>query len=116
MKTITQSTFQPLTADEVQFSYKLDYCETPIDEAFSDPEDLKEILWRLETFDTWAWATVQVFAKWNGFSDYAALGEISVADAAEFEREFLPDLQTEALDFLNEQLTETWQKLSSRVK
>lgn len=123
--TQSQPTFTPLSADEVEFSCKIDYDQAPLEDSLisGDPEyleaekaEIAQLERRLETFDTWAWFVVRVFAKWNGFKDYVGVGGCSYEDKADFEGDLLPELKEEALDELNTKLKSQWEKLQARVK
>jgi len=78
--------------------------------ASDDPEfDKKvedEIIARLEAGDVWAWASVTVRAKWNGFVGEDHLGGCCYWDEEDFKKSggYYEDMKAEALTALNREL------------
>lgn len=59
-------------------------------------------------WNEWAWCCVKVSAKWKRFEGVAYLGGCSYASKEDFEKGgYLPQMQEEALDDLNNQINQT---------
>jgi hypothetical protein len=109
-----------LTADEVKFEVEA----LPEDAAVRgnamasgdekiDQEAEDEILERLDRGDIWAWCTVRVVAKWNGFEGDAFLGCCSYKDVNDFCQPggYYEDMREEALEQLNEEIHDADDKI-----
>lgn len=83
-----------------------------------DDEDRKcedEILRRLDQGDVWAWASVRVTARWNGYEGHNYLGACCYRDEEDFITcgDYYEDMKREALRDLNETLRANAEKLEA---
>lgn len=74
----------------------------------------KSIINDFNNGNPWAWCTVKVTAKWNGFEAYEYLGCCSYQDEDDFKRPggYYDDMRREALANLNSELEAISEKLA----
>lgn len=109
-----------LTLDEVEVELTIDTDEHgpegcfATDEPDKDEELVREIRERVASGDVWAWCTVTVEARWNGFVGTDVLGGCSYKDEADFKEEggYYQQMVAEALDELNRSIAEMDSRIS----
>lgn len=114
--------FKPLTESEVQFTLEaLDEDSSPIDSFGYDTEEeneqaAKEIQEDIDSGNPYAWFVAKVTARWNGFHASEYLGCCSYKSEEDFKTEsgYYPQMRSEALAALNEQLDDTYTLLKTR--
>lgn len=112
MPAIASVHIRALTRADVDFELTVHAEDTPVrgnalasgDDAV-DKECEDGILARLDRGDEWAWCTVKVTARWNGYTAHDYLGCCSYEDEREFRAgEYFADMCETALDGLNAQI------------
>lgn len=108
-----------LTMDEVTFEVKVEQEVVPlkgnVQESGDDEADARaenEVQEALDMGNIWAWSTVTVIARWNGFEGRDRLGCCSYDSEEDFKQdEYYPDMKKEALDDLNRVISDTTERL-----
>lgn len=99
-----------LREDEVTFELTAEQDDLPVRgnalASGDDDEDRKcedEILRRLDQGDVWAWASVRVTARWNGYTGHDHLGACCYRDEKDFveSNDYYADMKQAALADLN---------------
>jgi hypothetical protein len=100
-----------LTENEVTFELTVEQDDIPVrgnalasGDADEDRKCEDEILRRLDQGDVWAWASVRVTARWEGFEGHDYLGGCSYESERDFVRSggYFDDMKDAALAELNE--------------
>lgn len=116
-------TINPITREEVTIRVLAEPEIIPVEGSAcvsgDDDFDRKvehNILSRLQQGDAWAWATAIVTVSWSTFEARSCLGCCSYAKEEDFRQPggYFDDMVAEALDELNQQVTEVYEHLKLR--
>lgn len=113
---------RPITREEAKVRVLAEPDDIPVegnallsgDDNF-DREVERNIMYRLQQADIWAWAAVTVVVAWGSFESRAYLGCCSYADEEDFTQlgGYFDDMVAEALDELNRTISETYQEIKN---
>jgi len=108
---------KPLTREDVTIQILIEQDWTDPADHFDDEQAVKDINFRLDCGDTWAWCDVTVQASWRSFKGSAAIGSCSYTDEDEFRADspYFDDLVTEAIKLLNESMQADLDTLARRI-
>lgn len=112
-----------LTKEEVQFEILIEDEDHSPRGSFAsgdeeaDEETVKEIIWRLDHGDLWAWCQVCVKATWGDFSAKTWLGACSYKNEQDFIRDsgYYDSMCEESLEALNQKIRETMEKIKPLI-
>lgn len=119
----TPTKLRKLTREDVEITIEIDNEWLPLRGnaiATGDPDYDRqvedELLKRLDSGDIWAWCSVTVTARWNGFEGKDHLGGCSYADEEDFKRSgYYDEMVGIAIDELNKEIERQYAMLSELI-